>query len=496
MEAVPMEVDDGGKKDDEDEKKRESTSEYLSKLGIGGKKRKKKDDLHAPAEKKKDYTADLAAASAKADELKTAGDLDGAIKALLPLEKKTRLSQDSAMCWKVVEKILEMIFEANKWKQLSDTVTMISKRRSALQKVVYKMVVQAMGYLDKSPDLETRVSLIEALRKVTEGKIFVELESARLARMLAKIKEDAGDIVKAADILQEVSVETCGSMEAREKAEFMLEQVRLCLAKKDWVRSRILSKKIKRKVLTEQGFHDLKLKHCELSSRLNYHDDDMFKLAHDFLSVFNTPEVQENDSRWRAALQRVALFVVLAPFNKDQADLLQRTFRHKKMDLLPAFKSLLERFTTNEIVHWEAIKQLDGVLSHALFTGAEWNSTESKEIAAERSEKYMKMFKRRTTEHNIRVISRYYSDIQLSRMSKLLTLSTTELEEILSNMVSDGVVSCKIDRPAGTVTFKDAKSADSLLDEWSSDVSKLLNLVEQTCHLIQREVMIHDAKKR
>ena len=262
------------------------------------------------------------------------------------------------------------------------------------------------------------------------------------------------------------------------------------------MRSRILSKKIKRSVLTEQGFHDLKLKHCRLSSQLSYHENDMLSLADDFLAVFNTPEVQGDEARWRSALQRVALFVVLAPFGKDQADLLQRTYREKKMGLLPPFKTLLERFTADEIVHWEALAELDGVLAHGLFTGSEWEQVESKETATERGTKYLEMFKRRTTEHNIRVVSKFYSEIQLSRMAALLSLGVPHLEEVLSSMVSDGVVVCKIDRPAGTVTFKSSDIPDKLLDNWSSDVSRLLNLVEETCHLIQREVMIHEAQKR
>ena len=187
---------------------------------------------------------------------------------------------------------------------------------------------------------------------------------------------------------------------------------------------------------------------------------------------------------------------MLAPFGKDQADLLQRAFREKKMSLLPAFKTLLKQFTTDEIVHWEALKKLEGVSTHGLFTGSEWAQVESKEVSAERSTKYTDLFKRRTTEHNIRVVSKYYSEVQLSRMAALLTLEVPHLEEVLSSMVSDKVIMCKIDRPAGTVTFKNSGTADTLLDDWSSDVSQLLNLVEQTCHLIQREVMIHEAQKR
>ena len=39
-------------------------------------------------------------------------------------------------------------------------------------------------------------------------------------------------------------METYGSMEKNEKVDFILEQIRLCLAKKDYIRAQIISKKI------------------------------------------------------------------------------------------------------------------------------------------------------------------------------------------------------------------------------------------------------------
>ena len=374
-----------------DEPKRETTQEYLASLGLGQSKRQKKREEEKTV--KKDFTADIEAAIA----LSKTQTLSDAIQTLLPLEKKTRLVQDSVACSTVVTAMLDLIFKANEWKKLSETVTMIAKRRSALQKVIYKMVLQAMTYIKDVPNQEIEIELIEALRKVVAGKIFVELEEARLARMLAEIKEKQGDIAEAANILQEVQVETCGSMEAREKAEFMLEQVRLVLAKKDWVRSKIMCKKLKRKVLTEQGFHDLKLSHCRLATSIHIHEDDMLALANDFLSVFNTPSIQESDEKWTNALQRVVLFVVLAPFGKDQADLLQRTFREKKIDLLPTYKNVLNKFTTMEVIHWSDIERLVGITGHALFSGAEWSDVESKEVSSERGTKYLKLLQRRTT---------------------------------------------------------------------------------------------------
>jgi hypothetical protein len=56
-------------------------------------------------------------------------------------------------------------------------------------------------------------------------QIFVEIERARLTRRLAAMKESEGNIAEAADILQEVAVETFGAMAKTEKIAYILEQV-------------------------------------------------------------------------------------------------------------------------------------------------------------------------------------------------------------------------------------------------------------------------------
>lgn len=42
-------------------------------------------------------------------------------------------------------------------------------------------------------------------------------------------------------------------MEKKEKVEFILEQMRLCIAVKDYVRTQIISKKINTKFFQEEG---------------------------------------------------------------------------------------------------------------------------------------------------------------------------------------------------------------------------------------------------
>lgn len=87
---------------------------------------------------------------------------------------------------------------------------------------------------------------------------------------------------------------------------------------------------------------------------------------------------------------------------------------------------------------------------------------------------------------NIRVVAGYYTRITLSRLSTFLSLPTNETEQSLSRLVTSKTVYAKIDRPAGIVTFVKPKTGDEVLNEWSSDVGKLMGLVEKSCHLIAK----------
>merc|ERR1712241_134012 len=82
------------------------------------------------------------------------------------------------------------------------------------------------------------------LRSITKGKIYVEVERARLTHRLSQMQEADGDIAAAAKTMQDLQVETYGSMDKKEKVELILDQIRLCLATKDYIRAQIISKKI------------------------------------------------------------------------------------------------------------------------------------------------------------------------------------------------------------------------------------------------------------
>ena len=137
--------------------------------------------------------------------------------------------------------ILEVLHRAGDWKGVNEHIVLLSKRRAQLKQAVAAMVKEAMTYIDRAPTLAVKTELIETLNTVTSGKIFVEVEKARLTRALAKIKEEQGKLEEAAEIMQEVAVETYGALSKHEKLFFIEEQVRLCLDRKDFTRAQILS---------------------------------------------------------------------------------------------------------------------------------------------------------------------------------------------------------------------------------------------------------------
>ena len=91
---------------------------------------------------------------------------------------------------------------------------------------------------------------------------------------------------------QEVQVETIGTMSKRDKTAYILEQMRLCLAKKDFIRTAIISKKINPDVFKDETLQDLKVKYYELMIQKHAIDKSYLESAKAFYAIFDTPSVQ------------------------------------------------------------------------------------------------------------------------------------------------------------------------------------------------------------
>lgn len=78
------------------------------------------------------------------------------------------------------------------------------------------------------------------------------------------------------------------------------------------------------------------------------------------------------------------------------------------------------------------------------------------------------------------MVAQYYSRITLSRLTTLLDLTPQQTEETLARLVVSKTIWARIDRPAGIVNFRSKRTAEDLMNDWSSDMQRLLGLVEKT----------------
>jgi 26S proteasome regulatory subunit N5 len=96
--------------------------------------------------------------------------------------------------------------------------------------------------------------------------------------------------------------------------------------------------------------------------------------------------------------------------------------------------------------------------------------------------------KDRIVEHNIRIISMYYSRITTKRLANLLNLNEDETEQFVSKMVQLKTISAKIDRIDGIISFIKNKDSNEILNNWSNDTYSILSMVDKSVHLINKEL--------
>jgi 26S proteasome regulatory subunit N5 len=202
---------------------------------------------------KKDFSEDLQALLPESVLVASRRGLDDALALLLPLEKKCRASNDTHTLKQLCLHMVRLCRERNAWSKLNATLSLINKRRNQSKFAISAVVEEALMYVEQTPGRGEKVALIETLKEVCEGKMYLEAESARLHLLLALIFESEGRVGDACDIIQDVHVETYGSLSRREKAEYIIQQVRLNLRRKDFVRALIHSRKMNRRTLEESG---------------------------------------------------------------------------------------------------------------------------------------------------------------------------------------------------------------------------------------------------
>ncbi|KAF8579030.1 hypothetical protein K439DRAFT_1395051 [Ramaria rubella] len=469
-----------------------------------------------PKKQERDYTPEVDSLLPEVTVLAQAGNLDEAAEKILALEKQTRNASDMKSTTRLAETLLTLAHQARNYKILNTNLILLSKKHGQLKSVVQAIVELTMTWLEEIREregLETWLELVQALREVTEGKIFLETPRARVTLLLAHYHEALSKsttqtspspqecLQTASDLLSDLQVETYSSMERREKTEFLLEQMRLLVrvaknkdtqankakegrsvgqegagagaglvdGEAEWVKVRVGGRKVNEGFLKEKANEDLKLKFYDLMIQYSLHQTAYLEVAKHYYKIWETPSIKGDEAgKGRQALEYIVYYVVLASHDNEQSDMLHHLFADPALLKLELHYNLVKCFTTRELMRWPGI---EGIYGPTLRTTT---------VFGEGGEKRWEDLHTRVIEHNIRVVSHYYTRIRLSRLQTLLDLSPQQTEETLSRLVVSGSIWARIDRPAGVVSFREKRSAEDVMNEWSSDMSKLLGLVEKS----------------
>jgi 26S proteasome regulatory subunit N5 len=147
---------------------------------------------------------------------------------------------------------------------------------------------------------------------------------------------------------------------------------------------------------------------------------------------------------------------------------------------------LLRLFTIHELMRWPEISKKFG--PH--LCGTDVFDAEAGQSGDEKAHQRWQDLRKRVIEHNVRVVAKYYTRIQMRRLTELLDLTEDETEKYISELVTSKTVYAKIDRPARVVSFAKPRDADDVLNEWSHNMKSLLGLLERIDHLITKEEMM------
>lgn len=429
-----------------------------------------------------------------------------AIEKYLVLEKQIRQSSDLPLSKRIITEIVTTLVNNNDWPALDELVTILSKKHGQMKTTIQVMIQQVISHLSKlqnndEAQLKQKIALIDTIRTVTDKKIFVEVERAEVSRLLSDIYLSQNNLDAATDILCDLQVETYSMMPFDVKVEYILQQMALTLQKHDYAQAKVLSRKILLKTLL--GFEraeEFKATYLKDLLKINSYEKDYITSVKNSLLLMELSAIKEAPD-YKDLLVSIVYTIVLSPYDNYQLDLIHKIKANSVFSKNVGTKifKLLEIFTTNELIQWGRLE-------------TEYRDLFSQSPMFSENDENLKNLQKRVIEHNLRIISKYYSFIELKRVAQLLQLDVAETETNISSLVNQGMISGKINRPQGIVKFEKtgtsaglgqlgqlANGADDmneLLNNWVYDIDKLLEEVDSIGHLINKEEMMYGIKQK
>ena len=141
--------------------------------------------------------------------------------------------------------------------------------------------------------------------------------------------EEDGKAEEATKIIQEIQIETYGSLTTPEKVTFILYQMKLVLNRRDFVRCQIMSRKISRRHLNEKGLEKEKIQYFAYMVQYFVHERMTLDAAKSFQTIYDTYNKSDaelnldtNNVFMPLAFQNFILYLMLSSNSNEKVDLL------------------------------------------------------------------------------------------------------------------------------------------------------------------------------
>ena len=428
---------------------------------------------------------------------------DVELKKLIDEEKVTRLENEFEKNRNICKQILSLLQNRNDFPNYLKLFEYLTQRRNQSRESIISMVKSGLNdILPNIKNSKDSSDLLQTIIKVTEGKIFVEFEYSQAIRKMTEIHLMNNQIDDAAKLIQDVQIEAFGSLDNKYKVDYILFQMLVLLEKGDYIRTLIVSNKIKRNHLDDEGFELLKVRFFNLMVKYFFHEEKFldiskcYKELYDFVKSINDklekksneikPEILENyitvkkENDLKKLFENYVLFLSICPPELETKNMLNELYlKYKKeLDLDENILYIVEKRLSDDII----------LIDNTLF-----NKFKAYEIFNAHKD-LIKLFRKYWIQHDLSLFEKFFAKIHIERISEMTLVPFEEIEEELADMVVNNYIFAKINRIEKIVNFRKKKDHRDELDNLNYDMSSMLSKIEETCHLINKEYLKYGIK--
>ena len=431
---------------------------------------------------------------------------DVELKKLIDEEKVTRLEGEVEKNKSICVKIFSILQKRNDFQNFLKIFEYLTQRRNQSRESIIYMVKNCLNEI--LPNLKNHkdsTDLLQTIIKVTEGKIFVEYEYSQAIRKMTEIYLMNNKIVEAAKLIQDVQIEAFGSLENDYKVDYILFQMQVLLEKGDYVRTLIVSNKIKRNHLDDDGFELLKIRFFHLMIEYFMHEkkyidvSKSYKTLYDFVKSINDklidieknnkeikPKIIENylkinkENDLKKLFENYVLYLSICPPELETKNMLNELIiKYKKeLDKDENILYIVEKRLSDDII----------LIDNNLF-----NKYKDYEIFKKNPD-LIKLFRKHWIQHDLSLFEKFFAKIHIKRINDMTLVPVDEIEKEIADMVVNNYIYAKINRIEKIVNFRKKTDYHDVLDNFNYDMDNMLKKIEETCHLINKEYLKYNIK--